>query len=401
MHGSIMFSYSTPLREIECRIEALQAKMAQNGFDGALIVQRADLFYFSGTGQDGHVFVPTEGRPLLMVRRDYDRARQDSPLEQVLPTGALSDVKNAVLASRPRAMKSLGMELDVLPVNNYRIYQDLFQGVEIEDVSPLIREVRMIKSPYELDLIRQAAKMNDAMFGHVKDVLREGITEMEFAGSLEAFYRKHGHQGYVRVRSFNQEAFYGHVMSGSNLAVPSCSLGPTGGSGPNASMPQGAGFKKIGRHEPVQVDYVGVVGGYMVDQARTFFLGEPPDKFLRIHSVALSVQNALVEQARPGIRAEELYNTAIRIVGEAGLTNGFMGFPQPVPFVGHGIGLELDELPLLGRKSPHVLHPGMVIALEPKFILPGEGLAGIENSFAVTETGLEKLTKFDDAIQVL
>jgi len=394
-------SSSTPLYEIENRIAALQTGLAQNGFDGAIIVQRADLFYFSGTGQDAHLVVPAEGQPVLMVRRDYDRARADSPLEHVRPAGSLSDLKEAVLEVMPHGMKCLGMELDILPVNNYRLYQELFQGAQIADISPLVREIRMVKSEYELDLIRKAAAMNDAMYAHIRGILQVGMTEIAFAGMVEAFYRKQGHQGYVRVRGFNQDVFYGHVMSGSNLAVPSCSLGPTGGTGPNASLPQGAGFKRIGRHEPVQVDYVAVVGGYMVDQARTFFVGEPPEKFLRIHSMALSVQDALIEQARPGVRAEELYETAVGLVEEAGLMEGFMGYPQPVPFIGHGLGLELDELPLVSRKSPHVLRPGMVIALEPKFILPGEGLAGIENSFLVTETGLEKLTRFDDAIQVV
>jgi Xaa-Pro aminopeptidase len=260
--------------------------------------------------------------------------------------------------------------------------------------------MRMIKSPYELDLILQAARLNDAMFAHVRNVLREGVSEMELAGLLEAFYRKNGHQGHVRVRSFNQEVFYGHIMSGPNLAVPSCSVGPTGGPGPNASLPFGAGFRKIRGREPVQIDYVGVVGGYMVDQARTFFLGEPPEKFLRVHSLTLSIQQALVEQGRSGERAEALYDTAMQMAAEEGLTEGFLGYPQPVPFVGHGIGLELDELPLVGKKSPTILQPGMVIALEPKFIFPGEGLAGIENAFVVTDTGLEKLTLFDDAIQI-
>ncbi len=396
-----MYTSSTLFHEVEHRIAALQARMSLNGIDGALIVQRVDLFYFSGTGLDAHLLVPSEGRPLLMVRRDLDRARQDSALEEVLAVGSLADLKKAVRARLPRGIKTLGMELDVLPVNNYRLYQDLFPRAVIEDVSSLIREVRMIKSQYELDLIKQAAEMNHAMLGHVKNILREGMTEIELAGLLEAFYRKQGHQGYVRVRGFNQELFYGHVMSGRNLAVPSCSAGPTGGPGPNASFPQGAGFKKVGRKEPVQVDYVGVVQGYMVDQARTFFIGDPPEKFLRLHSAALSVQNGLIDKAKPGTRTEELYDTAVRMVADMGLTEGFMGHPQPVPFVGHGIGLELNELPLVGRKSPHVLQPGMVIALEPKFILPGEGLAGIENSFVVSETGLDRLTKFDDAIQVI
>ncbi len=205
----------------------------------------------------------------------------------------------------------------------------------------------------------------------------------------------------MRVRSFNNEVFYGHIMSGANLAVPSSSVGPTGGPGLNPTMPHGAGAKIIKRHEPVQIDYVGVVGGYMVDQARTFFIGEPHEKFLKTHAASLGIQEALISQGRAGTKAEDLYDTAMRIAADAGLAEGFMGYPQPVPFVGHGIGLELDELPVIGRKSPHVLKEGMVIALEPKFILPGEGLAGIENSFVVTGKGLDKLTNFDDTIQVL
>ena len=375
--------------------------MADNGLDAALIVQRVDLFYFSGTGQDAHLFVPAEGSPILLVRKSFERAVQDSPLEHVVALKSLSGLKKSIEREYSGPLKRLGMELDVLPVNNYMLYSKLFPNAAINDVSPLIRETRMVKSQHELQMIRQAALMNDAVLSAVGEILKEGMSEIEFAGLIEAQYRKNGHQGFVRVRSFNSEVFYGHIMSGANLAVPSCSVGPTGGPGLNPTMPQGAGSKIIKRHEPVQIDYVGVVGGYMVDQARTFFIGEPPEKFLKIHATALAIQEALISQGRAGTKAEKLYDTAMHMAAEAGLTEGFMGYPQPVTFVGHGIGLELDELPVIGRKSPHVLKEGMVIALEPKFILPGEGLAGIENSFVVTEKGLDKLTNFDDAIQVL
>jgi Xaa-Pro aminopeptidase len=248
--------------------------------------------------------------------------------------------------------------------------------------------------------MKRAAELNTRMFAFVRDVLKEGMTEMELSAHLEAFYRRNGHQGHVRVRSFNQEVFYGHIMSGSNLAVPSCSVGPTGGPGANASMPQGAGQKPIGRHEPVSIDYVGIVDGYMVDQARTFYVGEPPEKFVRAHKVAIAIQEAVVERSFPGTAAEELYDIALKMAKEAELLQGFQGYP-PVPFLGHGVGLELDEFPIIGRKSPHVLQENMVVAIEPKFVFPGEGLAGIENTFVVTASGLKRITHFDDSIQVV
>ncbi len=391
----------TPLKEIETRIGRLQAKMALQDMDGAIVIQRADLFYLSGTGQDAHLFVPAEGDALLMVRKSFERAVQETPLENVSLMKRLSDLRKTIRAHFPRTLKRLGMELDVLPVNNYRVYAQLFPEAEITDVSVLIRAVRMIKSPFELELMRQAAHMTDSMYRGVKDILREGMTEIELAACVELHLRKQGHQGLVRVRSFNQDVFYGHIMSGSNLALPSCSLGPTGGPGTNPSFPQSAGLKTIRRHEPVQIDYVGIAGGYIVDQARTFFFGKPPDRFREVHAKALDIQAALVDKARPGARGEHLYNIALSMAKRAGLEENFMGHPQPVPFVGHGIGLELDELPVLGKKSPHVLEPGMVIALEPKFILPRQGLAGIENSFLITENSAEKLSNFPDDIQVV
>lgn len=392
---------SIPHDEVQRRIAALQSLMAEQGFDGALIVQQADLFYFSGTGQDAHLFVPVEGSAVLLVRKNLDRARSESPLAQVLPVRNLADLKAVVDSSVGTSLKVLGMELDVLPVNYFRQYEQLFSQSAIADLSPAIKTVRMVKSPYEMDFVRQAAVLNNAMFAFARDVLEEGMTELEFCSLLEGFYRGAGHQGLVRVRSFNQVVFYGHIMSGTNLAVPSSSVGPTGGPGAHPSFPHGAGLKRIARHEPVQVDYVGVVGGYIVDQARTFYLGEPPEKFRHGHAVALAIQEELVRQGVPGERAEKLYDTAMAIAKSEGLSEGFLGYPQPVPFVGHGVGLELDEWPLVGRKSPHILEEGMLVALEPKFIFPDEGLSGIENTFVVTSKGLEKITTFDDALQIL
>lgn len=392
---------SIPREEIDQRIERLQLGLDQLNLNGTLIVQTVDLYYFSGTAQDSHLLIPTQGDPILLVRKDFSRAQEDSPLDDIRSVASFSDLRDTIISSLGSDESHIGMELDVLPVNNYFRYKKILDKAEIHDISNLIKEIRMIKSPLELRAFQKAAEMNDSMFAYVPEVLKEGLTEIEFAGFLEAYYRRMGHQGIVRVRGFNNQVFFGHIMSGNNLAVPSCSVGPTGGPGPNPSIPHGAGIKKITRNEPIQVDYVGVVDGYMVDQARTFYLGEVSKNLSKIHDKALEIQNTIAELAKPGARADDLYNTSIRMAEEAGLLEGFLGYPQPVPFVGHGVGLELDEFPVLGKKSPHIIEKGMVIAIEPKFIVPEQGLAGIENTFVVTEHGLEKLTKFDDQIQIV
>lgn len=354
-----------------------------------------------GTGQDAHLFIPDVGEPLLMVRRSYERACAESPLETVSQVNSLSSVADCIRASGGHGIGPLGMELDVLPTNHYFRYKEAFRERPIVDIAPLVRQVRMVKSRFEIEQIRNAAEMNDRMFSRISDVLREGLTELHFAGMLEALYREYGHQGLIRVRSFNQDIFYGHLMSGPNLAVAGSSLGPMAGTGPNPSFPQSAGHKTIRRHEPVMVDYVGTHNGYLVGQARIFSIGKLDDEFLRAYYTALAIQQSLMEEARPGCLAEELFESACRLAHETGLGDRFMGYPDRVGFVGHGIGLEVDELPLIGCNSPIVLEEGMVVALEPKFFFPGKGVAGLENTFVVGPRGLQKVTLFDDAVQVL
>jgi Xaa-Pro aminopeptidase len=187
-------------------------------------------------------------------------------------------------------------------------------------------------------------------------------------------------------------------MAGKGGAIASNSLGPTGGKGLGPFYSQSAGKDKIGKHEPVFVDYAANVEGYIADQTRIFSLGNLPEKFHRAHNVMLEVQDKLTEKGRPGVRAGDLYTLALTIAKKAGLEEGFMGHPDPVPFVGHGVGLEIDEWPLIGRNSDTMLEEGMVMALEPKFIFPGQGVVGIESTWVVTQRGMIKLNRFPDGI---
>jgi len=133
-------------------------------------------------------------------------------------------------------------------------------------------------------------------------------------------------------------------------------------------------------------------------QPRIFSKGDLPEKFHRAHRIMLEVQEARAREGKPGAVAKDLCDVAMKIAEDGGWAQTFMGYPEPVPFVGHGLGLELDEWPIIGKDSDHILEKGMVLALEPKVIFPGEGVVGIENTFLVTEQGLEKLNRFPDQI---
>jgi len=374
--------------------------LREKDLDGAVIMQNADLFYFAGTTQRSHLFIPAEGDPALMVRKSYDRAVLESKLKNIFSLINIKKLPETLESLTGKKLKRIGFELDVLPANLYFYYRTLLNTVEIVDISDLIRNVRAVKSPYEIEMIRGSAKLNQNMFSHVREFLHEGINEVEFASKLEAVYRQGGHQCFIRMRGFNLEIVYGHLMSGSNLAIPSFFDGPTGGSGLNPSFPQGSGYKLIKRNEPIMVDYVGVLNGYMVDQARIFCIGELPPKMVKCYNIAIEIQEMVKENAKPGVLCSEIYESALRIANNYELKEHFMGFPEPVAFIGHGVGIELDELPILAKGFNKPLEEGMVFALEPKFVFP-EGAVGIENTLMVTPQGAVNLTVFDENIGIL
>ena len=379
------------MREFAQRVERFQRFLEESQFDGAIMVQRTDLFYLTGTDQNGLLWVPRKGKALFMVRKSYERALQDGFLETIVPLKDLSRVPDLIKDHSGIAPRRIGLEMDVLPAKLYLAYRDLFPHAELSDISSLIRSVRMVKSQKEISLHRRAAKIADELFKIVPRLLKESETEIDLALRAETFYRSHGHPGISPMRAFNVHNLYGHILAGAGAAAPSASPGPTGGLGPGPFL----------SHEPILFDYTSNVEGYISDQSRIYALGDLPDKFHRAHHVMIEVQEAVSRAGKPGVSAKGLYDLALAVVKEAGLSQGFMGHPQPVPFVGHGVGLELDEWPIIGKDSTHVLEKGMIIALEPKIIFPGEGVVGVENTFVVNDDGMEKLSRYPDEIVIV
>lgn len=388
--------------EISGRTEKLRSLLEKHGIDGALLLQKVSLYYFSGTDQDAHLWIPSSSSPpLLMVRKSLERARMDGAIRQTVPLSSFKRLPGLIREHTGSMPRRIGLELDVLPVNLFRIYEKVFAGCELVDVSPRLKQIRMVKSPHEMSSIRKASDLADRLYRHLPGFLAASETETDLAIKAETFYRSEGHCGLVRTRAFNMETIYGHIMAGASSTLPSATPGPTGGRGEGPFASQGAARVEIESHVPVLVDYVSNVEGYLSDQARIFSKGRLSEKFYRAHQVMIEVQDAIAENGRPGTRAEDLYKLALRIVDRAGLSEGFMGHPQPVPFVGHGVGLELDEWPVIGQHSDHVMEEGMVIALEPKVVFPGEGVVGVENTFQVKAGGMEKLNRFPEDIVVV
>lgn len=389
----------TPQSEIETRIKKLQESLDQAGCDGAIIVHHTNLFYFSGTSQSGHLFIPKTGEPILMVKKSYDRAKQESPLPNIASVTSLKKIPEFLQRAGYGNLKVLGFELDIIPYNTVQMYKEIFDRSEVMDVSGIIKPIRIVKSTWEIDLLKHACAVVDQVFGDVPGMLREGMTEIELASLFEAGMRRRGYGGICQMRAFNQEFFLGNIVSGGSGAVPTYFDGPIGGWGLTpANNPHGAGWKKILRNEIIYIDYTCVVNGYTADEARMFVMGELSENLVKAHKGAIAIQEALLNMAKPSVECQTLYDRSLQMAAEMGYEDNFMGMGNDrVRFVGHGVGLELDEAPIFARGVRTQLQPGMTFAFEPKFVFP-EGAIGTENTFVMKEEGVETLTKAVESI---
>ena len=384
----------TPFAELNARQVALQKRLKEKNIDGTILLQNSDLFYFTGSIQRGLLYIPAEGEPIYLVVKDYNRAIVESELHHIFNVDSVRVLLFKLQELGLNIPRRIGMEFDVLPVQQFRRYQKLFPDAEMVDVSPLVRTVRSIKSAYELKIMQDCASIADKTYEYAKNIISVGVTDLEASAELERFARKNGHQGIIRFRSFNSELYFGHIFSGSDSAVPAYLDAPLGGVGLNPAVGQGAGYKQIKEGEPIIIDFIIAYDGYLVDQTRTMSVGPLPAVLQQAYVDMLKVQERLCEIAIPGVSWGDIYQQCYSLADELGYRDNFMGASgAQVSFIGHGIGIEVDEYPFIAKGfDDHILEENMIFAFEPKAVYPGIGAVGVENTWRVTATGLEKIT---------
>ena len=356
--------------------------------DALIVLQNVDQFYLSGTVQDGVLWFPAEGEPVFAVRKSLSRAVTESALTNIVALKKYSELPDLI----PSPGERLGLEFDVVPVAVHQQIAKAFPNRGFVDASPSLRQARSVKTEFEIDQIRRAARMVDKAFLDVPTQLREGIREFELAARIEYVMRMEGHQGFTRLRRFNMEMHYGAVAFGDTSAYPHSFDGPVGVRGLYPAVPLMAGRKPLVRGEPVMVDIVGGCGGYIADGSRAYSLGEPSEKVRHTHEFILELNAWLEEQLKPGNVPSEIYAKAQERLAGSECAPHFMGAgDNKVRFIAHGVGLELDEFPVIAPRFDEPLEPGVVLAMEPKVFYPGIGGAGVENTFVITESGCERL----------
>lgn len=374
--------------ELKLRRDKIRALMAQQGIDAALITYNVNLIYTYGRVVSGYLYLPLNAPARLFIKRPNDiEGEHIHPIrkpEQI--TGLLKE------CGLPLPVK-LMLEGDELPFTEYNRLAACFPETEVVSCgTALIRQARSIKTPIEIEMFRRSGIAHAKAYEQIPSVYQPGMTDRQLSIEIERLMRLEGCLGIFRVFGQSMEIFMGSLLAGDNAAVPSPYDFALGGKGLDPSLPGGVSGTLLQAGQCFMVDMGGNFYGYMGDMSRVFSIGRLPEQAYTAHQTCIEIQEEIAAMAKPGTVCEDMYNKAIEIVTKAGFADYFMGVDQKAKFIGHGIGLEINEMPVLAPRMKQELEPGMVFALEPKIVLPGIGPVGIENSWAVTTDGLEKLT---------
>ena len=382
--------------ELELKWRRIQQAMRQEEADGCLLTMNMNLYYVSGQVFNGYFYLPAEGRPYWFVKRLT--IPETNQVHVIRKPEQIPDFFRDLNLAMPR---KLLLEADELSYNEYIRLQHVFRAEATGNASALIRHIRMIKTPWEIEQMRISARKHEAVYREIPACYRPGMRDIELQIEIEKRMRVHGSLGYFRAFGSNMDIFMGSLLAGENAGEPSPFDFALGGAGMHASGPLGANGTLLREGTTVMADMSGNYTAYQTDMTRVFSIGKLPDRAYRVHRVALEIQARMERTAKPGVPCAELYRDALAMAGQEGLEDCFMGTRFQAKFVGHGVGLEINELPVLITRSKDILQPGMTFAFEQKFVLAGIGAVGIENTFLVTDSGVEKMTLLDENITEL
>ena len=374
--------------ELKLRRDKIRALMVQQGIDAALITCNVNLIYTYGRVVSGYLYLPLNAPARLFIKRPNDiEGEHIHPIRK--PEQITELLKECGLPLPAKLM----LEGDELSFTEYNRLAACFPETEVVPCgTALIRQARSVKTPIEIEMFRRSGAAHTKAYEQIPSVYQPGMTDRQLSIEIERLMRLEGCLGIFRVFGQSMESFMGSLLAGDNAAVPSPYDFALGGKGLDPSLPGGVSGTLLQAGQCFMVDMGGNFYGYMGDMSRVFSIGRLPEQAYTAHQTCIEIQEEIAAMAKPGTVCEDMYNKAIEIVTKAGFADYFMGVDQKAKFIGHGIGLEINEMPVLAPRMKQELEPGMVFALEPKIVLPGIGPIGIENSWAVTTDGLEKLT---------
>lgn len=381
------------------RLTGLCARMVEAGLDAALLLHPRDVFYYAGTVRPAALLVvPRPGRSLaepdavLLVRRGFEYARQEATVPRVEPMSGLARVAE-VAVELGLTGGTLGTELDVAPARVYLRLAEIFPTWELADVSSLVLAQRAVKDEDEIVAMRRAVAVADAGHRVVPQVIAPGMSELALVAEVEAAMRRDGHEGYQSLRYPGARGGGVLLMSGENLAVRGGHGLVVTGAGLSQASPYGASRRELQLGDLVVVDIGSTWAGYTGDESRTYVVGQATDAQRALFAVARAAEDTVLGDLRPGVAVADLYTAAAAVVAQGSPPHFAPGSLALPGFVGHGLGLELDEPPVLWPRDQSYLQAGMVLAVEIEVsALVQRMMVKLEDTVIVRQDGYELLT---------
>jgi len=387
-----MFTAHTPelVEDLKSRWARLQQGLQKAGADALLVGSNVNLFYLTGRIYMGYLYLPAEGKPWFFVRRPCGLTGEN--VVEIRKPEQIAEILREAGAPLPR---TLLMEGDELSFSDWSRLAAAFPGSQAASGSDLLRRVRMVKTPYEIRVMKKTGSRHADVIARFASLYEPGMTDQAWSIEMFRLMLQAGGLGLFRIAGESMEGFMGTILAGDNGGAVSPYDFALGGAGLHPSMPVGQSGVVMKEGMSVMVDIAGNFYGYLTDCTRTFAVGRIASRAQDAHQVSIDICNAVAAAGKPGVRCEDLYNLGLKMAADAGLADCFMGQDQKAKFIGHGTGLVINEMPVLGARSKDVLEAGMCLALEPKFVIPGTGAVGIEDTLLVTASGMEVLTPCD------
>lgn len=384
------------IKELKNRKDKLQQSLISSQSDACIISSPVNLYYLCDFIFDGFLYFRPDAEPILFVKRPGDLQA-----ENVVPIRKPEQIPEYMKENNIPLPKKLSAENDVLSYSMASRLKAAFDLSELINVSAEMRRIRSLKSEYEISVIKESAEIHASVYRRIPDIYKKGMSDIEFQIELEHLMRKSGSMGIFRTFGENMDIFMGSILAGENAHAASPFDFALGGNGSSPLLPIGADGTKLTPGTTLMVDMAGNYRPVMDDMTRSFAIDFAPELAQTAHQVSIDILDAISRTAKAGTAAADLYFLAENMAQDAGLEAFFMGTNQQAKFVGHGVGLEINEPPVLAPRSREILQSGMAIAIEPKFVLPEIGPVGIENTYIVRNDGLEKITICDESLIVL
>ena len=381
-----------PASELEARLERFRRAMdaAHPGWEMAAVNHKVAMYYFTGTIQEGVLLIRPQDA-VFWVRRSFERACNESHFSDIRPMHSFREAA-AFYGSAPKVMY---VETKKATLDWERMLHKYFAFEELGSFDSVLQDLRMVKSEYELKQMEQSGAIHETVLDIVAPkLIHGGISEAQLAIALYSEMVQRGSHGTARFNQALGEEAVGIASFGKSGLVRTGFDGPGGTDGTCIAVQSiGNAFRKLQPGRLVYLDIPCGFDGYHTDKTVVYYYGdlakdEQSKHLMEAQQRCLELEQEVVRLMVPGEPIENLYLRTMdkfdNIYGDAFMNGG--------KFLGHSIGLFMDEAPAIAKGFKQPLQPGMTFAVEPKIALPGLGMVGTENTYVVTESGARSLT---------